>query len=131
MVLVISIHLHIKHTSYLIQTLGITTAGSCVVWTAAQTKQTKAKSMSHKISSSSLDPLNWSRDQKGEEGKGEVSVSHHCKFLFFIIIFFSTPLNHSVVCSKQSLIFNWDDNFKIWILQFINRLLCFSWYLDG
>ena len=63
-----------KHTSNLIQTLGITTVGSCVVWTAAQTKQTKAKSMSHKISSSSLDPLNWSRDQKGEEGKEEVSL---------------------------------------------------------
>ena len=63
-----------KHTFKLIQTLGITTAGSCVVWTAAQTKQTKAKSMSHKISSSSLDPLNWSRDQKGEEGKEEVSL---------------------------------------------------------
>ena len=83
-----NIQLHIMHTSNLIQTLGITTAGSCVVWTAAQTKQTKAKSMSHKISSSSLDPLNWSRDQKGEDGKEEVSLCHHCKFLFFIIIFF-------------------------------------------
>ena len=93
-----NIQLHIMHTSNLIQTLGITTVGSCVVWTAAQTKQTKAKSMSHKISSSSLDPLNWSRDQKGEDGKEEVSLCHLCKFLFFIIIFFSTPLNHSVVC---------------------------------
>ena len=75
-----------NHTANLIQTLGITTAGSCVVWTAAQTKQTKAKSMSHKISSSSLDPLNWSRDQKGEEGKGEVSL-RWVSYTFFGVVF--------------------------------------------